>query len=362
MKLHEYQSKELFSKYKIPIPMGIAIESSLDIASAAEHTGLPLVVKAQVLVGGRGKAGGVKVAKNLDEAKQLSADILSMKIKGIPVKKLLVEEAIDIKEEYYLAVTVDRDNKCNTLIFSSVGGIDIEEVAQKQPEQIVKLQITKSKLQSPNNLSIPDQIIESLLKLYFDLDASLAEINPLVKTKDGKFIAADAKIIIDDNALFRHPEFAGQSSETEEDEIEAQAHRRKISYVRLPGNIAVMCNGAGLTMTTMDEVKRAGGEPACFLDIGGGSRRDFVASALEIVSMDKNVKGIFFNIFGGISRCDEVVLGIISAFEKIKFSIPIVIRLTGNREKEGKELLSKTNLISADSMQDGANKIVALVK
>lgn len=363
MKLQEYQSKELFSKYGIPVPKSVVIDTANEISEAAKHVGFPLAIKAQILVGGRGKAGGVKIANNLDEAKKLSLDILGMKIKGIQVKKVLIEEAINIKEEYYLAVTVDRDSKCNTIIFSSVGGIDIEEVAQKQPEKIVRVYMPSSASTfSQRGLEIPHEIVEKLTNLYFDLDASLAEINPLVKTRDGKFIAADAKIIIDDNALFRHPDFQSLTAETEEDEIEAEAHRRNISYVRLDGNIAVICNGAGLTMTTMDEVKRAGGNPACFLDVGGGTRRDFITNALEIVNMDNNVKGIFFNIFGGISRCDEVVMGIINASQKINFKIPIVIRLTGNREKEGRELLKQTNLIQAASMQEGAKKIVEICK
>ncbi|MEK7375692.1 MAG: ADP-forming succinate--CoA ligase subunit beta, partial [Candidatus Margulisiibacteriota bacterium] len=342
MKLFEYQSKEILSKFGIPTPKGYLTGT----AEARHAAPLPVIVKAQVLTGGRGKAGGVKIARTRDEIEKFIKEISQMKIKGIAVKKVLVEEALDIEKEYYLSAAVDRDHKCNILIFSSEGGIDIEETAKLHPEKIEKFDLKNPHplpplpegeghiIQEKGIEEIPNEIVNSLIKAYLAIDASLIEINPLVKTKDGKFIAADAKIIIDDNALFRHPEFENSSNGPEEDEIESEAHRRKISYVRLSGSIAVMCNGAGLTMTTMDEVKRAGGEAGCFLDVGGGSRAEFIVNALKIVNMDPNLKGIFFNIFGGISRCDEVVLGIIEARKKLGIKVPIVIRLTGNREKE----------------------------
>jgi len=350
MKLYEYQAKKILKDFGIRIPIGVVSGKFTDISF------MPAAVKAQVLAGGRGKAGGVKIAKTKDEAKKYFDEIISMKIKGSPVKKILMEEAFEIEREYYLGITVDRSSKSHSLMFSDVGGIDIEEVAKNSPEKIIKIPVTA--LSAPSVGQIPNDIVEKLIKVYFATDATLVEINPLVKTKDGIFFAADAKIIIDDNALFRHPELAKLQTETEEDDIEAEAHKRKLAYVRLDGDIGIIGNGAGLVMTTMDEVKRAGGRPASFLDIGGGARCEVVKSALEILTMDKNIKGIFFNVFGGITRCDEVARGIIESLKTLNINIPIVVRLTGTMEEEGKALLSKTDLIYADSMQEGARIIV----
>lgn len=364
MKLYEYQAKEILSRYQIPVPRGEVAETAEKAIQIAKSIGLPVAIKAQVHVGGRSKAGGIKIAKTEEEATEFSRQILEMKIKDLTVKKVLIEQALDIDREYYLGITVDRTNKCNTLMFSTLGGVDIEEVARTQPEQIVKIPITKSQLPNKSQLSnfqTPNQIIKALIEIYFSIDATLVEINPLVKTKSGKFIAADAKIVIDDNALFRHPDLTTLAEAAEEDEIEAEAHRRKIAYVRLSGEIGIIGNGAGLVMSTMDEVKRAGGTPASFLDIGGGARTDLVKNALEILSLDKNIKGIFMNVFGGITRCDEVVKGIMEASQKIGIKVPMVIRLTGTREEEGRKLLAQTNLIPAATMQEGAKRISELV-
>jgi succinyl-CoA synthetase beta subunit len=364
MKLHEYKSKEILASFGIPIPKGKVISHLDDIQKSLTTLRLPIAVKAQVLVGGRGKAGGIKIAKTSEEVRSAAEQIFKMKIKGLPVKKILLEEALEIAQENYLGIVLDRSGKGSTAIFSAVGGVDIEEIARTQPEAIHKIQNPGADAKDQKQYSqwpIPSEIVTGLAKIYHDQDAVLAEINPLVKTKSGQWVAADAKIIIDDNALFRHPAFSGDSEESFEDELEAEANRRKMAYVRLPGNIAVISNGAGLTMTTMDEVKQAGGAPACFLDVGGGSRADLICDALELIMRDPNIQGIFFNIFGGITRCDEVVRGIIAANEKSKIKVPVVIRLTGTREEEGRALLSQTDVLAVRSMQEGARKIVAMV-
>lgn len=358
MKLQEFQAKEILKKHGLPIQDGGVAEEVDEANIISLKIGLPVVIKAQVLVGGRGKAGGVKIARTPEEVKTISAEILGMKIKDLPVKKILIAGAVDFEKEYYLCITVDRGSKSNVLMFSEEGGVEIEEVAKTNPEKIHKLQILNPK-QIPNHkFPIPNQIIENLLQAYSASDATLAEINPLVRTKDGKFIALDAKMVIDDNALFRQPEFAKLQESTEVDELEAEAGRRKIAYVRLPGNIGIIGNGAGLVMTTMDEVKRAGGAPGCFLDLGGGAQADKVRSTLELLLMDKNIKGIFFNIFGGITRCDEVAKGLSQALETLKIDLPIVVRLTGTCAAEGQAILKQTRLTPVKTMQEGARKIV----
>jgi succinyl-CoA synthetase beta subunit len=367
MKLHEYQAKELLAKYGIPTPRGKMAETAEAAEKFAAEVGLPLAIKAQVLVGGRGKAGGIKIARSAAEVKTFADQILNMKIKGLPVVSVLVEKGLEIEKEYYLGITLDRTTKSNVLIFSAMGGIDIEEVALHDPEEIFRTALPRLPKTLPHLPAEESKqvtaIAEKLYDLYLKTDATLAEINPLVKTKDGQFIAADAKIVIDDNALFRQKELAAFQESADEDPLEAEARRRKIAYVRLPGSIGILGNGAGLVMTTMDEVKRAGGEPACFLDLGGGSKAEMVASCLELLTRDPNIKGIFFNIFGGITRCDEVVAGIIAAHDKIGVKVPMVIRLTGTREEEGKALLAKTTFLTyAASMSEGAKKIVELTK
>lgn len=361
MKLQEFQAKEILKKYGLPIQAGGVAATAAEAEIIALKIGLPVVLKAQVLVGGRGKAGGVKIARTPEEVKTISAQILGMKIKDLPVKKILIAGAVDFEKEYYLGITLDRVSKSNVLIFSEEGGVEIEEVARTNPDKISKYEILNPKQIQNLKFEIPNDFIEKLYDLYVKNDATLAEINPLVSTKDGRFIALDAKMVIDDNALFRQPEFAKLRESTEVDELEAEAGRRKIAYVRLPGSIAILGNGAGLVMTTMDEVKRAGGEPACFLDLGGGSKAETVASCLELLTRDPNIKGIFFNVFGGITRCDEVVNGIIAAHDKAGVKVPMVIRLTGTREEEGKKLLAQTNFLTyAASMTEGAKKIVEL--
>lgn len=376
MKIHEYQAKQVLAGYGVPVPEGKVCGNPVDVLYFAEQIGAPVVVKAQVHVGGRGKAGGIKVAKDSSEAESIAAAMLGSELKGLTVEKVLVERAINIDQEYYLGITIDRNMQKNVVMVSAAGGVDIEEVAATTPEKIAKLhvdawrglmdfQIRRLIFEAGLPRSIINQatrFLRALYTAYVDTDASLAEINPLVLTKEGDVIAADAKINIDDNALFRHPEFNEYKEESEEDPIEAEAHRRGIQYVRLDGHVGIIGNGAGLVMATLDEVKRAGGSAANFLDIGGGAQAELVRNALEVVLMDPKVKGVFFNVFGGITRCDEVAKGIIEATSTMDIKVPIVARLTGTMAEAGQKLLEGSNLIPAATMQEAAEKIVALAK
>jgi succinyl-CoA synthetase beta subunit len=376
MKIHEYQGKEIFAKYGVPIPQGRVAFTPDEAATIAAEIGKTVVVKAQVHVGGRGKAGGIKLAKTPDEAREVASQIIGMDIKGLTVEKVLVEEAADIKEEYYLGITTDRAARRNIVMVSAEGGVEIEVVAERSPEAIARLhldpamglqdfQIRQLGFDSnlpPAALKGIGPFLKALYKVYLDYDCSLAEINPLVLTGDGKLIAADSKIDLDDNALFRHPELAQYQEEQEDDPIEAEAHKRGLTYVRLEGDIGIIGNGAGLVMTTLDVVKREGGAPANFLDIGGGAKAELVTKAIDTVLLDPNVKGIFFNIFGGITRGDEVAKGMLQAIATMDIKVPIVVRLTGTRAEEGLALLEGSALTPASTMQEGAQKIVALVK
>jgi succinyl-CoA synthetase beta subunit len=375
MKIHEYQAKEIFAKYGVPIPAGRVATTPDEVAQITTEVGKPVVVKAQVHVGGRGKAGGIKLGKTPEEARAAAEQIIGMDIKGLKVEQVLVEEAADIKEEYYIGITTDRAARRNIVMVSAAGGIDIEEVAETDPEKIARLHIDPAlglldfqirQLAFEANLpaAAVKQIgpfMKALAKVYVDYDCTLAEINPLVLTGDGRLIAADAKINIDDNALFRHPDLAKYQEAQEEDPIEAEAHKRGLTYVRLEGDIGIIGNGAGLVMTTLDVVQREGGRPANFLDIGGGAKAEVVRTAVDTVLLDPNVKGIFFNIFGGITRGDEVARGLLEALGTLEKQVPIVVRLTGTRAEEGLKLLEGSVLTPASTMQEGARKIVALV-
>ncbi len=374
MKIHEYQAKQVFARYGVPTPAGEVATTPAEARAIAERLGKRVVVKSQVHVGGRGKAGGIKLANTPEEAEQVASQILGMDIKGLTVEKVLVEEACNIAQEYYLGITLDRAARKNVLMVSAAGGVDIEEVAATNPEKIVKILIDPAlglcEFQmrealfgagidrSAINGAIP--FLRALYKAYVDMDCSIAEINPLVLTGEGTLIAADAKINIDDNALFRHPELGELAEEGLEDPIEAEAHRRGLQYVRLGGDIGIIGNGAGLVMGTLDEVKDAGGSPANFLDIGGGAKAEVVANALDLVLSDPNVKGMLFNIFGGITRGDEVAKGIIEGTKRVDVKVPIVVRLTGTNSEEGLRLLQGTNLVPAETMQEAAAKIVEL--
>lgn len=383
MKLHEYQAKELLSGYGITVPKNAGIATTpAEVRAAVEKLGGRGVIKAQVHSGGRGKGGGIKVANSPEEAEQIAEKMLGMLLKtkqvpeGLVVEQVLIEEPITIVQEYYLSIVPDRSSQRNVFILSAEGGMDIEEVAENNPEAIVKLavdplqgvhdfQLREAILQAKLDPKVTNKVaamMRQLLKVFVESDASLAEINPLAVTDDGRVLAADAKWVIDDSALFRQKAFEEIASDSFEDPFEAEAHRKNIAYVRLGGEVGIICNGAGLTMTTMDEVKRAGGNPANFLDVGGGAEADKVTSCLELVLSDPNVKGVLFNIFGGITRGSEVAKGIVEGTKTLSINVPIVVRLAGTEAEEGAKILEEASLISASTMQEAANKIVSLTR
>ncbi len=376
MKLHEYQSKLLFAQRGIPIPKGRVAATAEQARDIAAELGLPVVIKSQVLVGGRGKAGGIKVAKTLQDTETYAAQILAMTLKGLPVRKVLVDEASEIKGEIYLGVTNDRAAKCPVIIASSAGGVDIEEVAAQTPEKIVREHINPflglHDYQARNlasGIGLPrehwkafGQMAAGLYQTYWDTDATLAEINPLVIDGSDQLKALDGKIVVDDNALFRHPDLAEMRDLDEEAPAETEARKYGLSYVKLDGEIGCMVNGAGLAMGTMDIISYFGGSPANFLDIGGGATSDKVAAALRIILSDPNVKAVLFNIFGGITRCDEVARGILKALDEVKTTVPMVVRLVGTNEAEGRKLLADAKMITATSLADAAKKAVKAAK
>ncbi len=376
MKLHEYQSKQIFARYGVPIPKGRVAATATEARQIAEELGSRVVIKSQVLVGGRGKAGGIRLAKSPKEAEEVATQILGMEIKGLPVRKVLVDEAANIEHEIYLGITNDRTARRPVMMSSSAGGVDIEEVARQTPEKIIKVHIDPllglRDYQTRDvalGIDLPreywkqfSEICNSLWQAYVDCDATLAEINPLVITKEKSLIALDGKMLLDDNALFRHTELAEMRDLDEEVPAETDARKYGLSYIKLDGQIGCMVNGAGLAMTTMDIVKLFGGEPANFLDIGGGAGADKVAAALRIILSDSNVKAILFNVFGGITRCDEVAKGILTALADVKPKVPMIVRLVGTNAEEGRRLLSKAKMITAETLADAAKKAVAAAK
>ena len=378
MKLHEYQSKRIFAKYDVPIPEGDVATTLAEARQIAQRLGGPVVVKAQVLVGGRGKAGGIKVARDADEAEALADQILGMTIKGLTVEKVLIDQAADIREEIYLGITIDRTQRKPVMMASSEGGIEIEEVARVTPEKIFKLAIDPAMdlmdFQARNlgfDLGMRRTFIrqfttiaKGLYRAFVESDASLAEINPLVVTGDEKLLAVDGKIVLDDNALFRHRDLTELRDVQEEAEAERQARQAGLSYVKLDGEIGCMVNGAGLAMATMDLIKLYGGNPANFLDVGGGATKERVTEAFKIILSDQNVKGILVNIFGGIVRCDLIAEGIIGAVEEVDVHVPVVVRLEGNKADLGAQKLedSGLNIIAANGFSEAAKKIVQVVK
>ena len=376
MKLHEYQSKLIFSKYGIPIPRGRVAATAAEAQSIAEELGGRVVVKAQVLVGGRGKAGGVQLARDPNEAEQMATRILAMEIKGLPVRKVLVDEAAKIETEIYFAITNDRNARKPVMIASAAGGVEIEEVAATSPEKIVKLHIDPllglREYQARDiaaSIDLPRELWKDfgtlaagLWRVYTENDATLAEINPLVITADKRLLALDGKMLIDDNALYRHPDLAEMRDIDAEAPSEAEARKYGLSYIKLDGNIGCMVNGAGLAMTSMDIVKLFGGEPANFLDIGGGAAADKVAAAMRIILTDPNVRVILLNIFGGITRCDEVAHGILTATSQIKSKAPMVVRLVGTNAEEGRKILANAQMMTAETLVDAAKKAVAAAK
>jgi succinyl-CoA synthetase beta subunit len=376
VKLHEYQSKRIFSDYGVPIPEGDTATSASEVRHIAEQIAGPVVIKSQVLVGGRGKAGGIKVAKNPDEAEKLAEKILGMSIKGLTVDTVLVDPAANIKQELYLGIVIDRAQQKPVIIASAEGGVEIEEVARTNPEAIIRLPVDP-------HIGLLDyqardlafelglrrtfinqfvQIVNGLYRAFIHSDASLAEINPLVVTEEERLLGVDGKIVLDDNALFRHPHLAELRDIQEETPAEREARLAGLSYVKLDGEIGCMVNGAGLAMATMDIIKHYGGEPANFLDIGGGAKADKVAVALRIILSDPKVKAVLFNIFGGITRCDEVAHGILTALNEIKTGIPMVARLVGTNEEEGRQILAEANFPSASSLGEAAQKAVVMAQ
>jgi len=372
LKLHEYQSKQIFARFGIPIPAGDVAEMPTEARRIAERIGGRVVVKSQVLVGGRGKAGGILLADNPDQTEKVATRILGMNIKGLKVRKVLVDQAVDIAQEIYLGLVIDRSAQRVVMIASAAGGMEIEEVARATPEKIVRavidpflgLQIFQARglafgIGLDKTLwSGFVSIARSLYQAFVACDASLAEINPLALTDKGQLLAVDAKIVLDDNALFRHPDLAVLRDVDEEDVYERQAREHRLSYVRLDGDIGCMVNGAGLAMATMDLIKLYGGAPANFLDIGGGAQADRVAVALRIILSDQNVKAVLINIFGGITRCDEVARGILAAFAEVKADVPMVVRLVGTNEVEGRRILAEAKMITATSLAEAAQKAV----
>ncbi|WP_288361973.1 ADP-forming succinate--CoA ligase subunit beta [uncultured Bacteroides sp.] len=354
MKIHEYQAKEIFSKYGIPVERHTLCRTAASVVAAFRTIGTDkVVIKAQVLTGGRGKAGGVKVVDNMEDAYQEAKNILGMSIKGLPVNQVLVSEAIDIAAEYYVGFTIDRNTRSVVLMMSASGGMDIEEVARRTPEKIIRYSIDPfiglpdylarhfafslfPQMEQAGRMAV---ILQELYKVFIENDASLVEVNPLALTAKGTLIAIDAKIVFDDNALYRHPGIQALSDPTEEEKVEANAKDKGFSYVHMDGNIGCMVNGAGLAMATMDMIKLHGGNPANFLDIGGSSNPLKVVEAMKLLLQDEKVKVVLINIFGGITRCDDVAMGLIQAFDMIKSDIPVIVRLTGTNENIGRELL-----------------------
>jgi succinyl-CoA synthetase beta subunit len=376
MKLHEYQSKQIFARYGIPIPKGKVATTAVEARNIANELGGRVVVKSQVLVGGRGKAGGIRLAKDPHEAEDIATQILAMEIKGLPVRKVLVDEAANISKEIYLGITNDRAARKPVMMASSAGGVEIEEVARTTPEKIIKTHIDPllglKDYQTRNiaiGIDLPkqywkvfNQIATGLWAAFQDCDATLAEINPLVITESSQLLALDGKMLIDDNALFRHPDLAELRDLDVEASAEIEARKYGLTYIKLDGNIGCMVNGAGLAMTTMDIIKLFGGEPANFLDIGGGAGSDKVAAAIRIILTDPNVKAVLFNIFGGITRGDEVARGILTAMDEVKSTVPMVIRLVGTNAEEGLKLLSDAHMITAQTLTDAAKKAVAVAE
>jgi len=384
MKIHEYQAKGLLAKFGVPVPRGHAVFDKEGARVAAEQLGTKVVVvKAQIHAGGRGKAGGVKLGKSAEEAASLAEKMLGMKLvtpqtgeEGRIVRRLLVEEGLDIKRELYLSMLVDRAVGAPVFMASAAGGMEIEEVAKENPEAIIRQRIDPAAGFQPYHarklafgLGLPAEMmgtavhfLQSVYRAFLELDASLLEINPLIVTGDGKLIALDAKVQLDDNAMFRHPDYKDLRDLDEETPLEVEASKFKLNYIKLDGTIACMVNGAGLAMATMDIIKLSGGSPANFLDVGGGASEEQVKNAFRLLLSDPNVKAVFVNIFGGILRCDVLASGVVNAAKELKFKVPVVVRMEGTNVDQGQAILKNSglNFTVAQGMKDGAEKAVAL--
>jgi succinyl-CoA synthetase beta subunit len=384
MKIHEYQAKGVLAKYGVPVPRGEAVFKKEDARGAAQRLGTPVVVvKAQIHAGGRGKAGGVKLARSPEQAAELAGQMLGMKLvtpqtgpEGRIVRRLLIEEGLDIKRELYVSILVDRAVAAPVFMASASGGMEIEEVAKEHPEAILRETIhAAAGLQAyqirklafglglaPEMVGAAVPFFQSLYRAFVETDASLVEINPCVVTGDGRLVALDAKVNFDDNALYRHPEFRELRDLDEETPLEVEASKFKLNYIKLDGNVACMVNGAGLAMATMDIIKLSGGNPANFLDVGGGASAEQVKSAFRILLSDPNVRAVFVNIFGGILRCDVLASGVVGAAKELQLKVPVVVRMQGTNVEQGQEILRKSglNFTIADGMKDGAEKVVSL--
>ncbi|MFQ5937397.1 MAG: ADP-forming succinate--CoA ligase subunit beta [Acidiferrobacterales bacterium] len=386
MNIHEYQAKELLARYRVDVPRGgVAYTPAEAEGVATELTGPIWVVKAQIHAGGRGKGGGVKVVRSIDEVRDAAKHMIGMTLvthqtgtHGKKVKRVYIEEGCDIARELYLGMLIDRANSCITVMASTEGGMDIEEVAAKTPERILKLKIDPALGMQPfqarqlafglklegKQVNAAVKFLLAMYKAFVDLDASLVEINPLIVTADGRVVALDAKMNFDDNALFRHKDIEELRDEDEEDPAEREAARHDLNYIKLTGNIGCMVNGAGLAMATMDIIKLHGGEPANFLDVGGGASREQVTTAFKLILSDPNVKGILVNIFGGIMRCDIIAEGVVTAAKEVSLKVPLVVRLEGTNVELGKKILNESGLdiVAADDLADAADKVVNAVK
>ncbi|HEY7545415.1 MAG TPA: ADP-forming succinate--CoA ligase subunit beta [Blastocatellia bacterium] len=385
MKIHEYQGKQILARYGVTVPRGEVVTSADEVRAVVEKLGLPVVVKAQIHAGGRGKGGGVKLARSAEEAEEIASRMLGMKLvthqtgpEGREVRALLIEEGLKIKQEFYLGIILDRAQSRLVFMASAAGGMDIEEVAAKEPEKILKETIDPAVGLQPFQarklafgIGLPKETVNKAVKLmmglyraYVESDASLAEINPFLLTEDGELYALDAKLNFDDNALFRHKEYADLRDLNEEEPLEIEASKHDLNYIKLDGNIGCMVNGAGLAMATMDIIKLAGGEPANFLDVGGGASQQRVENAFHILLSDKNVRAVLINIFGGIVRTDMVARGVVEAARNLGVKVPVVVRLEGTNVEQGREVIEQSGLgfVAATSMKDAAEKVVALAR
>jgi len=374
MKIHEYQAKELFEEYGIPVQEQVVVDNPKDARAGAEKLGGTVVVKAQVLVGGRGKAGGVKLAENPEEAEEKAKAILGLTIKDIPVEKVMITKAADIQREYYLGLTLDRTAKSLILMMSKAGGVDIEDLAVNRPEEIIRLHIDP--VQSVDEIELRkalehvfdttelirqgEDVVHKLFKLYMEKDCTLVEINPYAMIDGDKLLALDAKINFDDNADYKHPEYAKMKNPEEYSEDEIEARKSGLSFVSMDGDIGCIVNGAGLAMATMDIIKLYGGNPANFLDVGGSSNPEKVLNALSIITRNPKVKAILINIFGGITRCDDIAKGILMAMEQIDIKLPMVIRLIGTNEEEGRAMLKEKGFAVAESLSEAVDQVTSI--
>jgi len=376
MKLHEYQAKALFRENGILCPPDKAVDTAEEALQVAEEMGMPVVIKAMVHSGGRGKAGGVKVLSDISEVKETAENILQLRIQDLPVRKVMIAPAVNIETEVYLSILLDRSTHSVIYVGCKDGGVEIEETAKTNPEKILKLQCSTVQLKNPDDARLTEfasnlfdgesqvhetvEMMKKLGALFLTTDASMIEINPLITDDKGTVIALDAKMMLDDNALFRHPELAELRDMDSEDQDELDASEKGLAFIRLDGNVGCMVNGAGLAMATMDTIKHFGGNPANFLDVGGSSNPQKVVEAFKLILKDPNITAILINIFGGITRCDDIANGLLESLKILDVPVPIVIRLVGTNEEEGRALLVGTDLITAHTLEEGATKVAEL--